>query len=65
LSKGGDSMNEEGKVLVTDNEEAKEEKPSWHCDIYCRKVRYVTCEGREFVDETSEKRCPYLEEMLY
>ena len=42
-----------------------EEKPAWHCDIYCRKVRYVTCEGREFVDETSENPCPYLEEMLY
>ena len=57
-------MKEEKIKRTVDLEKAKEEM-SWHCDIYCRKVRYVTCEGRELVDEKSKNRCPYLDEMLY
>ena len=57
-------MKEEKIKRTVDLEKAKEEM-SWHCDIYCRKVRYVTCEGREHVDEKSKNRCPYLDEMLY
>ncbi|MCD7739474.1 MAG: hypothetical protein LUH58_10650 [Lachnospiraceae bacterium] len=37
----------------------------WHCDTYCRKVRYVSCEGRALADPSSPNCCPYLEEMLY
>ena len=57
-------MKEEKIKGTVDLKKAKEEMV-WHCDIYCRKVRHVTCEGREHVDNKSEKRCPYLDEMLY
>ncbi|MCD8326494.1 MAG: hypothetical protein LUC90_07385 [Lachnospiraceae bacterium] len=44
---------------------ANESQALWHCDTYCRKVRYITCEGRAFADPSSPNRCPYLDEMLY
>ena len=58
-------MKEDEKIIETGNEAMKQEEPSWHCDIYCRKVRHVTCEGRAHADDKSENRCPYLDEMLY
>ena len=41
------------------------EKPSWHCDIYCRKIRHIDCEGRKYRDENAPDLCPYFDEMLY
>ena len=38
---------------------------SWHCDIYCRNVRHVTCKGKSGIDPDSPNACPYLDEMLY
>lgn len=46
-------------------EENLTEKPSWHCDIYCRKIRHIDCEGRKYRDENAPDLCPYFDEMLY
>lgn len=43
----------------------QEKKTVWHCDIYCRKIRHVTCEGQENVSEDAPDLCPYFDEMLY
>jgi len=56
------------KIVISkriNNEEAHEANNRWHCDIYCRKVRHVTCEGKSGIDPDSPKACPYLDEMLY
>lgn len=51
--------------------EAKEKQSNqqpiseWHCDIYCRKIRHVDCEGKEHVNPDSPNMCPYFDEMLY
>ena len=37
----------------------------WHCDIYCRKIRHITCEGKDHVNENAPDLCPYFDEMLY
>ena len=37
----------------------------WHCDTYCRKIRHVTCEGKDHVNENAPDLCPYFDEMLY
>lgn len=37
----------------------------WHCDIYCRKVRHVACEGQDHLDSDAPDLCPYFDEMLY
>lgn len=49
----------------TQQPENQEPKQVWHCDIYCRKVRHVTCEGQEHVDPDAPDLCPYIDEMLY
>ncbi|MBQ7370305.1 MAG: hypothetical protein IJW67_00220 [Blautia sp.] len=38
---------------------------SWHCDIYCRKIRHVSCEGKDGADASASELCPYFDEMLY
>lgn len=42
-----------------------EEPPTWHCDIYCRNVRHVSCKGELCAEECAPKLCPYYDEMLY
>ena len=37
----------------------------WHCDIYCRKIRFTECEGQEHVNPDAPDLCPYFDEMLY
>ena len=37
----------------------------WHCDTYCRKIRHVTCEGKDHVNDKAPDLCPYFDEMLY
>ncbi|MCD8129726.1 MAG: hypothetical protein LUE16_00350 [Lachnospiraceae bacterium] len=63
------SLSDEQESL-SDKQESRsagggEHPAAWHCDTYCRKVRYVTCEGRAFADPSAPECCPYLEEMLY
>lgn len=43
----------------------QEKIPEWHCDTYCRKIRHVSCEGKDNVKEDAPDLCPYFEEMLY
>lgn len=54
---------------MSENKLAAEEKPteklSWHCDIYCRKIRHIDCEGRKNRDANAPELCPYFDEMLY
>lgn len=42
-----------------------EQPPTWHCDIYCRNVRHVSCEGALCAEECAPELCPYYDEMLY
>ena len=49
----------------TKETENQDQKRTWHCDTYCRKVRHVNCEGRDHVDPNAPDPCPYLDEMLY
>lgn len=42
-----------------------EQPPTWHCDIYCRNVRHVSCGGRLCAEECAPELCPYYDEMLY
>lgn len=37
----------------------------WHCDIYCRKIRFTECEGQEHINPDAPDLCPYFDEMLY
>lgn len=37
----------------------------WHCDTYCRKIRHVTCEGKDHINDNAPDLCPYFDEMLY
>ncbi|MCC8045964.1 MAG: hypothetical protein LIP12_10765 [Clostridiales bacterium] len=54
------------QVLIAAADQQPDWTPeTWACDTYCRKVRHVTCEGRLSSEGGAEKRCPYLEEMLY
>ena len=53
-------MKKETETLL-DNEPVKE----WHCDIYCRKIRYTKCEGQEHINPDAPDLCPYFDEMLY
>lgn len=39
--------------------------PEWHCDIYCRKVRHMDCEGKQHIKTGVIDLCPYFDEMLY
>ncbi|HCT92375.1 MAG TPA: hypothetical protein DF613_13520 [Lachnospiraceae bacterium] len=39
--------------------------PTWHCDIYCRNVRHVSCEGELCAEDCAPDLCPYYDEMLY
>ena len=43
----------------------KQQITQWHCDTYCRKIRHITCEGKDNVNENAPDLCPYFEEMLY
>ena len=49
----------------TEQQTPTEIVPEWHCDIYCRKIRHVQCEGREYAKEGATELCPYFDEMLY
>lgn len=42
-----------------------EETTQWHCDIYCRKIRFTKCEGQEHMNPDAPDLCPYFDEMLY
>lgn len=42
-----------------------EQPPTWHCDIYCRNVRHVSCEGELCAESCAPELCPYYDEMLY
>ena len=56
----------EDKKKVAENKKTTEQMPQkWHCDIYCRKVRHITCEGAEGIDPNAPDLCPYYDEMLY
>lgn len=57
--------NKKEKMMKKQDMNAAEKITSWHCDTYCRKVRYVSCEGEKGRDPKSPNRCPYLDEMLY
>lgn len=54
---------------ISEHKLTEEEKPAkkqtWHCDIYCRKIRHIDCEGRGNRDENAPELCPYFDEMLY
>ena len=39
--------------------------PEWHCDIYCRKIRHMDCEGKQHIKTDAIDLCPYFDEMLY
>ena len=59
-------MEEMKKEILQDQEpETSSSKQAWRCDIYCRKVRHVKCEGQEHVDQNAPDPCPYMDEMLY
>lgn len=49
----------------TNNITEKTLPPMWHCDIYCRKIRHVDCEGKSHIDANAPELCPYFDEMLY
>ncbi len=54
------------KILIAAAMQQDDWQPStWHCDIYCRKVRHVSCEGDMCAIDSSPAACPYLDEMLY
>ncbi|MCD8106045.1 MAG: hypothetical protein LUF35_13885 [Lachnospiraceae bacterium] len=54
------------QVLIAAADQQPDWAPeTWRCDTYCRKIRHVSCEGMLSSDGEAEKRCPYLEEMLY
>ena len=53
-------MNDDKKEKIK-----QEDTPEWHCDIYCRKVRHVDCEGKEHINPDSPNMCPYFDKMLY
>lgn len=53
------------KVEINEAIIEKEMKSEWHCDIYCRKIRYTKCEGQEHVNPDAPDLCPYFDEMLY
>lgn len=55
------------KKLQNDSKEKEmiTAQPSWHCDIYCRKIRHIDCEGRKYRDENAPDLCPYFDEMLF
>lgn len=56
----------EGSAKSSDLPENRSKQAAkWHCDIYCRKIRHVTCEGREYADSSAAELCPYYDEMLY
>ncbi len=57
-----DFLLQKSKAQETENQESKQ---TWHCDIYCRKIRHVTCEGREHANSNAPDLCPYFDEMLY
>lgn len=42
-----------------------EKPPTWHCDVYCRNVRHVSCEGQLCAESCAPELCPYYDEMLY
>lgn len=50
---------------LSNRNEEKRSPNEWHCDIYCRKIRHVDCEGRKYVNENAPDLCPYFDEMLY
>ena len=58
-------MMDENKSELSQKVKDNKTVTTWHCDIYCRKVRHVSCEGEKGVDPDSPNRCPYLDEMLY
>lgn len=51
--------------ITIDESDDREKARVWHCDIYCRKVRHVSCEGQEHIDCNAPDLCPYFDEMLY
>lgn len=54
------------KIKENANKVVKENLPSkWHCDIYCRKIRHVDCEGKAHIDPDAPNLCTYFDEMLY
>lgn len=54
------------RILIAAAAQNPDQQPeTWRCDTYCRKVRHATCEGELCTDANSEKKCPYLDEMLY
>lgn len=54
------------KILIAAAAKNPDQQPeTWHCDVYCRKVRHVSCEGELCAEECSPASCPYLDEMLY
>lgn len=56
---------EENRKNTQENLTKTKELREWHCDTYCRKIRHVTCEGRDHVNENAPDLCPYFDEMLY
>ena len=60
-----DEKNVKAAGNETMNESEDSQQPAWHCDIYCRKIRHVSCEGEKYVKSDAEMLCPYYDEMLY
>lgn len=59
-------MKDKVEMVEINEAVAKEKKMSeWHCDIYCRKIRFTKCEGQEQVNPDAPDLCPYFDEMLY
>lgn len=70
LKKNRHKMNDEEayalRILIAAAMQNPDIQPAmWHCDTYCRKVRYTACEGEFCVESGASGTCPYLDEMLY
>lgn len=58
-------MKNDKEVSLSEVKNNMEQPEKWHCDIYCRKVRHVACEGQDHIDSNAPDLCPYFDEMLY
>lgn len=58
-------MRNDKNVIISEADQKADQPEKWHCDIYCRKVRHVACEGQGHIDENAPDLCPYFDEMLY
>ena len=58
-------MQETNEINTADTEIPEVPAPSWRCNTYCRKVRHIYCEGRQYRNEDAAEQCPYFDEMLY